>query len=106
MQLGGDVDGVLCPSEVSICYSQRLYEAGSTRIFVSFPCRTDYEAIFHHLEEVRGSSEIKESFVCEVIKEAGKFKRKKLVSELEEWRTALRNCVPPLAGRNKVTSNR
>lgn len=53
----------------------------------------DYDSIFQHLEEVRGSQETRDLFVCEVIREAGKFKRKKLVQELEEWRKgSLRNC--------------
>ena len=54
------------------------------------PC-SDYQAIFQHLEEVVGSADTRDSFVCEVIKEAGKFKRKKLVQELEAWRTSLRH---------------
>ena len=44
------------------------------------------------MEEVVGSADSRESFVSDVIKEAGKFKRKKLVQELEVWRTSLRHC--------------
>ena len=49
----------------------------------------DYDTIFQHLEEIRGSPDIRDAFVSDVIKEAGKFKRKKLVHELEEWRRSL-----------------
>lgn len=56
----------------------------------------DYDAIFQHLEEVRGSVDIRDSFVSDIIKEAGKFRRKKLVQELETWRATLRNHRPPL----------
>ena len=66
-----------------------------------------YDAIFQHLENVRGSMETKDAFACDIIKEAGKFKKKKLVQELEEWRTNLKsgllshlnnrkNKLPPL----------
>ena len=54
------------------------------------------------MEEIRGPPDMRDSFVCEVIREAGKFKRKKLVQELEEWRRgSLRNCV---AGMSHMTN--
>jgi len=45
------------------------------------------------LENVRGSIETRDSFVGDIIKEAGKFKRKKLVQQLEGWRTSLKSGI-------------
>ncbi len=62
--------------------------------FSHFP---DYQAIFQHLEEVVGSVDMRDSFVCEVIKEAGKFKEEKVGSGNggQEWRTSLRQHSKP-----------
>lgn len=67
-------------------------------------CRSvDYEIIFQHLESVRGSNEVKKLFVTDITKEATKFKKKKLVQLLEEWRTNLKvapsvKAPPPSLG--------
>jgi hypothetical protein len=61
----------------------------------------DYEVIFQHLESVRGSNEVRKLFVVDIIKEATKFKKKKLVQTLEEWRTSLKMApvkAPPSLG--------
>lgn len=49
----------------------------------------DFDVIFHHLEGVRGSIEVRRAFVQEVIREAGKFKRKQLIQQLEVWSSKL-----------------
>ena len=54
----------------------------------------DYEMIFQHLEAVRGSNEVKKLFVVDITKEANKFKKKKLVQMLEDWRTNLKLATP------------
>lgn len=54
----------------------------------------DYDAIFQHLEAVRGSVEIRRGFVRDVMKEAGKFKRKQLIQQLEEWGAKLTPLKP------------
>ena len=54
----------------------------------------DYDAIFQHLEAVRGSVDIRRGFVREVVKEAGKFKRKQLIQQLEEWGAKLTPLKP------------
>ena len=47
-------------------------------------------------------------FVSEVMKEAGKFKRKKLMQELEEWRTSMRSpaLAAASAGKTKPAASR
>ena len=57
-------------------------------MYLSIP--TDFDIIFQHLEAVRGSNEIKKLFVVDITKEASKFKKKRLVQLLEEWRTNLK----------------
>ena len=62
---------------------------------------SDYEVIFQHLEAVRGSNEVKKLFVVDITKEANKFKKKKLVQLLEDWRTNLKLApvkAPPSLG--------
>ncbi len=49
-----------------------------------------YDTLFQHLENIRGTLETRETFVGDIIKEAGRFKRKKLVQQLEEWKTNLK----------------
>ena len=48
------------------------------------------------MEAVRGSNEVKKLFVVDITKEANKFKKKKLVQMLEDWRTNLK-LAPPKA---------
>ena len=57
--------------------------------------------IFQHLEAVKGSIEAKKLFVVDIAKEANKFKKKKLVQMLEDWRTNLKLApvrTPPSLG--------
>lgn len=61
--------------------------------FLSF-LSPDYDAIFQHLEAVRGSVEIRRGFVRDVMKEAGKFKRKQLIQQLEDWGAKLTPLKP------------
>lgn len=53
----------------------------------------DYDIIFGHLEGVRGTVELRESFAGEVIKEAKKFKKWKLVELLEDWSNSLKTSI-------------
>ncbi len=55
---------------------------------------TDYDVILGHLDGVRGTIELREAFVMEVIKEATKFKKWKLVEQLEEWNNSLKTTGP------------
>ena len=72
---------------------------------------TDFDVIFHHLEGVRGSIEVRKAFVQEVVREAGKFKRRPLIQQLEVWSAKLSGLKPgegpkPGSGRAKITSQR
>lgn len=60
------------------------------------PCYllADYDAIFQHLEALRGSVEVRKGFVRDIVKEAGKFKRKQLIQQLEEWGARLTSLKP------------
>ena len=61
---------------------------------LSLSLSADYDVIFQHLEAVRGSVDIRRGFVREVVKEAGKFKRKQLIQQLEEWGAKLTPLKP------------
>ena len=80
-------------------------------LFISL---ADYDTIFQYLESIRGSVEVRETFVSEVIKEATKFKKWKLVEQLEVWCTSLKtvslktdsNFKPPLVSKSKIQARR
>lgn len=61
----------------------------------------NYDNLFHHLNSVQGSVELKCAFVKDVIHEAGRFKKKVLIQMLEQFQTSLmqmegrkRNSLP------------
>ena len=65
------------------------------------------------MEGVKGTVELRETFVSDVIKEATKFKKWKLVEQLEDWSSSLKalslkadtnNYKPPI--KSKPTQKR
>ncbi len=61
----------------------------------------DFDVIFGHLEGVRGTVELKEAFVAEVIKEAKKFKKWRLIELLEDWSNSLKSGLGKTDSNNK-----
>ena len=46
---------------------------------------SDFTLVFEHLGNVKGTVEVKRSFLNDIIREAGRFKRKQLVEQLKDW---------------------
>lgn len=57
--------------------------------FTSIFFLADYDNLFHHLNSVQGNVELKCAFVRDVIREAGRFKKKVLIQMLEQFQTSL-----------------
>ncbi len=73
-----------------------MYAHTGTFVVVIIMCYlnpADYDVIFGHLEGVRGTVELREAFVAEIVKEAKKFKKWKLVELLEDWSNSLKTTV-------------
>ena len=45
----------------------------------------DYSVVFEHLDLVKGSVDVRKTFLQEIIKVANSFKKKTLVQQLEKW---------------------
>ncbi|XP_062521913.1 integrator complex subunit 6-like [Corticium candelabrum] len=45
----------------------------------------NFTLVFEHLGNVKGTVEVKRSFLNDIIREAGRFKRKQLVEQLKDW---------------------
>ena len=48
-------------------------------------CSSDFTLVFEHLGSVKGSVEARRSFLNDIIREAGRFKRRQLVEQLKDW---------------------
>jgi hypothetical protein len=48
-------------------------------------CFSDFTHVFEHLGSVKGTVEVRRSFLNDIIREAGRFKRKQLVEQLKDW---------------------
>lgn len=103
-QIPGTPNADSCDNKQIMHYMKITISEGPIFIIIFLCLLTDYQAIFQHLDEVVGSADTRDSFVCEVIKEAGKFKRKKLVQELEVWRTSLKNSKTATTPANRTSS--
>eukprot|EP00731_Ephydatia_muelleri_P030070 Em0021g593a len=69
----------------------------------------NHQALFQHLENVKGSVEERKKLVEHVVKEATKFKKKQLVEQLEEWSnnlSSLRTVNSDFKGRPATQSQR
>ena len=66
----------------------------------------DYDALFQHLEGVKGSVEVRRIFVQDVIREATKFKKKPLILQLEEWTEKLPSFRTGPGGKPKVKAEK
>ena len=73
------------------------------------PFITDNQALFQHLDSVKGSVEERKKMVEHIVKEATKFKKKQLIEQLEEWSnnlSSLRAVNSDLKGRPAAQSQR
>ena len=72
----------------------------------------DYEVIFQHLDNVKGSITIRKNFVMDIVKEAKRFKKKPLIEKLEEWAEQLESkklsspSLTPSANKKKDANNK
>ena len=73
----------------------------------------DFEVIFQHLDNVKGSISIRKDFVKDIVKEAKRFKKKPLIEKLEEWADQLKDLklsspspTASVANKKKETNNK
>ena len=71
---------------------------------------SDFEVIFQHLDNVKGSITIRKNFVMDIVKEAKRFKKKPLIEKLEEWAEQLESKKlsspsPTSGNKKKETTN-
>ena len=74
----------------------------------------DFEVIFQHLDNVKGSISIRKNFVMDIVKEAKRFKKKPLIEKLEEWADQLKDLkklstsspTPSVTNKKKEANNK
>lgn len=86
---------------VLVCWKMKMYTLIKNNFTSIFFFLADYDNLFHHLNSVQGNVELKCAFVRDVIREAGRFKKKVLIQMLEQFQTSLmqvegrkRNSLP------------
>lgn len=87
--------------KVLVCWKMKMYTLIKNYFTSIFFVVADYDNLFHHLNSVQGNVELKCAFVRDVIREAGRFKKKVLIQMLEQFQTSLmqvegrkRNSLP------------